>query len=428
MSESAVDRVLVVGAGMAGIEASLTLAAAGKYVSLVEREPVFGGQVIKCEEVFANMECSTCMAAPKQSDVLQNARIDLMTLTEVVDVQGEAGDFVVKLMKHARYVDGEACIGCNACFDPCPVSVPNRFEEGLGERKAVYISCPGALPNVPVIDPEHCVRFAGEDCSLCQEACVFEAIDYDQRDEEIEIHVSAIIVATGFELRNISQLPNVAYDPVGNIYTALEMERLYASNGPTEGAIVLRNGQAPASAAIIHCAGREEAGYCSAVCCMVGLKFVHYFKDKLPEIKLHQFITDLCIPGKSYQAFYEKQQHEVSIARYRSLSVAQRNGSATITYETDSGESETMDVDMVIVVPALVPATGAADLAEKLGIGWGEAGFYQAAPGSPSGVESSRAGIYIVGCGQGPKDIARSITQADAAVGRFLAMEQQRTQ
>jgi len=345
----------------------------------------------------------------------------------VSDVQGEAGDFTVKLLKHARYVDSEACIGCNACFDPCPVTVPNRFEENLGERKAIYTSCPGALPNVPAIDTENCVRFAGEDCTLCQEACVFEAIDYDQQDEEVEIHVSAIIVATGFELLDIGRLPNVEYDPAGSVYSALEMERLYASNGPTEGAIVLRNGEAPTSAAIIHCAGREDVGYCSAVCCMIGFKFVHYLKDKLPQIELHQFVTDLCIPGKSYQAFYEHLEHDVAIQRFRSLSVAQKNGTVTVTYETGTGASKSIEADMVIVAPALVPATGTAELAEALGISLGENGFYGSAPSSRSGVASDREGIYVVGCGQGPKDIARSVTQANAAVGQLLAQEQART-
>lgn len=415
------DTVLVIGAGMAGIEASLTLAAAGKDVCLVERAPLFGGQVIKCEEVFADMECSTCMAAPKQQDVLQNERINLMTLTEVSEVRGEAGDFTVTLAKRARYVDPDACIGCNACFDPCPVTVPNEFEEGLGERKAVYVSCPGALPNVPMIDTEHCVRFAGEECTLCQEACVFEAIDYDQRDEEIEIHVSAIIVATGFELLGLGELPDVEYDPSGSVYSALELERLYASNGPTEGELVLRNGEAPTSAAIVHCAGREQVGYCSAVCCMIGLKFVHYLKDKLPDIEIHELVTDLCIPGKSYQPFYEKTEHEVTLTRYRSLSVAQRNGSASISYETPSGKSETLDVDMVVISPPLIATEGTAELAEKLGIAVGESGFYESAPATRSGIESGREGIYVVGCGQGPKDIARSVTQANAAVGRLLA-------
>jgi heterodisulfide reductase subunit A len=420
-NKDADDQILVIGAGMAGIEASLSLAAAGKKVYLVEREPLFGGQVIKYEEVFANMECSTCMAAPKQQEVLQNERIELLTLSEVKEVQGEAGDFTVKITKKARYVDSEACIGCNACFDPCPVSLPNAFEEGLGERKAIYISCPGALPNVPTIDSENCVRFTGEDCNLCQEACMFEAIDFDQKDEGIEVRVSAIIVATGYHLLDVMQASGVEYSETGNVYTALEMERLYASNGQTGGKIVLRSGKEPSSAAIVHCIGRKEVGYCSGVCCMYSLKFVHYLTDKLPEIKLYEFVSDLCIPGKSYQAFYEKLKDKVQVTRFQNLSISQRDSTATISFQRPSGEDDTLKVDMVILAPAVVPAEGAMELAEVLGIRSGKTGFYETESESLSGVVSSREGIYLAGCAQGPKDIAKSITQADAAVGRLLA-------
>ncbi|MCK4411564.1 CoB--CoM heterodisulfide reductase iron-sulfur subunit A family protein, partial [Candidatus Bipolaricaulota bacterium] len=203
--------------------------------------------------------------------------------------------------------------------------------------------------------------------------------------------------------------------------TAMEMERLYASNGPTGGKIVLRSGKEPTSAAIVHCVGREEVGYCSAVCCMYSFKFVHYLADKLPEIKLYEFVSDLCIPGKRYQAFYEKLKDKVQITRFQNLAMSQQDGTPTISFQTPSGEDDTLEVDMVILAPAIVPAKGATELAEVLGIRRGEAGFYGTELGSLSGVDSGREGVYLAGCVQGPKDIARSITQADAAVGRLLA-------
>jgi heterodisulfide reductase subunit A len=342
-------------------------------------------------------------------------------MSEVKQVRGEAGDFTVTISKKARYVDIESCIGCNACFDPCPVSLPNEFEESLGERKAIYIPCPGALPNVPAIDTAHCLRFKGEECVLCQEACLFEAIDFEQKDEEIERKASAIIVATGFDPMDVQDIPESGYSKAGNVYTAMEMERLYASNGPTEGKISLRSGEEPGSAAIIHCVGRKDTGYCSAVCCMNSLKFIHYLKDKLPQIELYEFYSDLTVPGKTYQDFYEKLKDKVELIRFRDLKISQQNGKATIHYETLSGEDEALEVDMVILSPSIVPPKGASELAEVLGIRQELRGFYGVESATQSPAYSGREGIYLAGCIQGPKDIAESIAQADAAVGRILS-------
>jgi heterodisulfide reductase subunit A len=415
------NQVLIIGAGIAGIEASLTLADAGKKVYLVEREPLFGGKLIKFEEVFANMECSTCMAAPKQQEVLQHKNIELLTLCEVTDVQGEAGNFTVNVHKKARYINSVNCIGCNACFEPCPVSLPNTFEEHLGKRKAIYIPCPGALPNMPTIDTEHCLRFKGKDCQLCKDACMFEAIEFEQQDEDLELHVSSIIVATGYDLLDVKQRPDWSYTETGNVYTALEMERLYASNGPTEGKITLRNGKEPGSAAIIHCVGREETGYCSAVCCMYSLKFIHYLKHKLPQIQVYEFYSDLCIPGKRYQEFFEKTKDEGELIRFQTIHVEQQNGKANINYTTLAGGDNSLEVDMVILAPAVVPSAGGAELAKRLRIQQTEKGFFGAESMSHSPVYSGQDGIYLAGCVQGPKDIGESVIQADAAAGKILS-------
>jgi heterodisulfide reductase subunit A len=421
--KKAKDQVLVIGAGMAGIEASLTLAAADKNVYLVEKEPLFGGNVIKFEEVFANMECSTCMAAPKQQEVLQSEKIELLTLSKLKEVQGEAGNFVVKIEKKARYVSLENCIGCNECFEPCPVSLPNEFEEGLSNRKAIYTPCPGALPNAPSIDTAYCVRFTkGENCQLCKEACLFEAIDFEQKDEEVQLNVGAIIVATGFDLMDLEQIADCGYDGKVNVYTALEMERLYASNGPTEGKITLRNGKEPESAAMIHCIGREKAGYCSGVCCMYSFKFIHYLKDKLPEIKLHDFYSDLCIPGKSYQPFYEHLKDKTESIRFKDLKVAHQNGQVRINYKSLADQEEKLDVDMVILAPAVIPAEGASEMASILGIKQTENGFFGIQSSKRSPVESGSEGIYLAGCVLGPEDIGKAIAQADAAAGKVLAL------
>jgi len=412
--------VLVIGAGLAGMEASLLLAQSDRTVYLVEKTSYIGGNVIKFEEVFANMECSTCMVAPKQQDVLANENIELLTLTEVEDVQGSFGDFTVKVRKKARYVDMDACIGCNMCFEPCPVSLKNEFEEGLSERKAISVPCAGTLPNVPCIDVENCLRFKGEDCQECKEACMFEAIDYEQKDEHLELNVGAIVVTTGSTTIDPTGLPQYGYGKHNDVYTAFEFERIFASNGPTEGKIVLRNGEVPTSAAIIHCVGREEKGYCSAVCCMYSLKFIHYLKSKLPDISITELHSDICIPGKTYQKFYDKtKEMGIDLVRAKDIEVVSEDN--TVKYKNENGEECSVLGDMVILAPGIEPRYDASTLANILGIPQDEDGFFKEVLSEFACVATPKQGIFIAGCAQGPKDIQGSISQAEAAVGRVLS-------
>jgi len=416
--------VLVIGAGIAGIEASLILSKSDRKVHLVEKTSYTGGKSIKFEEVFSNMECSTCMLAPIQQQLLQDKNIKLLTLAEVTDVKGSYGDFTVKVNKKARYVDLVNCIGCNACFEPCPVSLKNEFEEGLSEKKAIFVPCAGALPNVPMIDTEHCLRFNGKkkDCKACQEACMFEAIDFNQKDEQIELKVGAIIVATGFDTYDIKKTSQYEYGKIDGVLSALEFERLYASNGPTEGKIVLKNGKVPKSAAIIHCVGRDEKGYCSSVCCLYSLKFNHYLKSKISEIKISEFYKDLCIPGKSHQKFYEKMKGTgTEFIRGNNIEVTKQGQGIVIKYLDESGKKNNKTVDMVILAPAIVPKNDAVDVAKNLDISVDDYGFFKEQDQNVSSVVSSKPGIFVVGCSQGPKNIQDSVSQASAAVGKILS-------
>ena len=414
--------VLVIGAGIAGIQASLMLSKADRKVHLVEKTSYTGGTTIKFEEVFSNMECSTCMIAPIQQELLQDKNINLLTLSEIEEVKGSPGDFTVKVNKKARYVDMVNCIGCAACFEPCPVSLKNEFEEGLSERKAIYVPCAGALPNVPMIDTENCLRFKGKKCTACQEACMFEAIDYNQKDEKLELKVGAIVVATGFNILDSKKLPKYGYGKFDDVYSALEFERLYASNGPTEGNIVLKNGKPPKSVAIIHCVGRDEKGYCSSVCCMYSLKFNHYLKTKIPEIKISEFYTDLCIPGKAHQKFYDKMKEtKVNMIRANGIEVKKQGQGMAVDYNNGSGKKSTLPVDMVILAPAIEPSTDTSKLAKTLGINLDEYGFFREESPEGSSIISSKPGIFIAGCSQGAKNIQESVSQATAAVGKILS-------
>ena len=418
--------VLVIGAGIAGIEASLLLSNSGAKVYLVEKASYFGGNIIKWEEVFPNMECATCMIAPKQQELLQNENIELLTLSEVNAVEGSVGDFTVKVKKKARNVNLDNCIGCNECFGPCPVQVDNEFEERLSKRKAIYIPCAGALPNAPVIDTDNCLRFKGEDCQLCQEACMFEAIDYDQKDEELELRVGAIVVATGFKTFDLTQSPQYGYKKLNNVYSIVEVERLCASNGPTEGKIVLQDGEAPKSAAIIHCVGREEKGYCSSVCCMASIKQAHFLKNKIPGIKIAQLYSDLCVPGRTYQKFYEEvRESGIDFIRATVDEVTQQGAGLGIKYTTEDGEKNTLNVDMLILAPAIEPAVDSPKLAQILSIPQDEYGFFGEKEPDLDSVDTAREGVFIAGCAQSPKDVPDTVAEAEATVGRILSLSRQ---
>jgi len=415
--------MLVIGGGIAGIEASLLLANSGRKVYLVEKTSYTGGNVIKFEDVYPNMDCATCMIAPKQQELLDNENIELLTLSQVESVNGSLGNFSVGIKKKAGYVDLENCIGCGACYDPCPVEVDNEFEERLSKRKAIYIPCAGALPNVPVIDTENCLRFKGQDCQACQEACVFEAIDFTQQDEELQLKVGAIVVATGFKSFDLSQTTQYGYAKLSNVYSAMEVERLLASNGPTEGQITLKNGGPPASVAIIHCVGREEKGYCSSVCCMASLKLSHFLKKKLPEVKITQFYSDLCIPGKAYQRFYEEvKESGVDFIRATVSGVSQAGKELALKYKTEDGRENTLTADMAILNPAVEPGADSTKLAEILNIPQSKDGFFSEKEPDLTSVATAQDGIFIAGCAQGPKDIAETVAEAEATAGRILSL------
>jgi heterodisulfide reductase subunit A len=415
--------VLVIGAGIAGIEASLLLANSGRKVYLVEKTSYIGGNTIKFEEVFPNMDCATCMIAPKQQELLANENIELLTLSQVEAVSGSFGDFSVRIKKKARYVDLENCIGCGACFDPCPVEVDNEFEEKLSKRKAIYVPCAGALPNVPTIDTKNCLHFKGQECQACQEVCTFEAIDFTRQDEEFEFKVGAIVVATGFKLFELSKTTQYGYKKLSDVYSAMEAERICASNGPTQGQIILQNGEPPQSVAIIHCVGREEKGYCSSVCCMASLKLSHFFKKKLPELKITHFYSDLCIPGKAYQKFYEEvKESGVDFIRAAVTEVSQSGKELAINYKTEEGKENTLTADMVILNPALEPGVDSSKLAAILNIPQSKDGFFSEKEPDLTSIDTVQEGIFIAGCAQGPKDIAETVAEAEATVGKILSL------
>jgi heterodisulfide reductase subunit A len=420
---------LVVGAGITGISAALTLAQKNRKVYLVEKLPCIGGKVARYEDVFPNLECASCILDPILDEVLHNEHIDILTLSEVQEVLGFYGNFLVRVNKKARFVDSGTCIGCGACVETCPVRVTNEYNEGLDERRAIYIPYAGALPNIAVIDKEHCLRWQGEACSACKEACPFGSIIYEETDQARQLRVGAIVLAPGFDLFDPAKAPQYGYGKIDSVYTSLEFERLVNSTGPTEGKILLRNGQVPENIALVHCVGSRTSQFhehCSAVCCMYLIKFAHQVNGKLPAASITGFYSDLCLPGKGAQGFFNKIVRDVNIQLMHmkdpdSIEITQEDEKTVIRFMDLQGKSRAVVSDMVVLAPAMEGARDAGTLAKLFDIAQGEGGFFVEEGTRLLPVATAMEGIFIAGCAQGPKDIQSSVAQGQAAAGRILS-------
>ena len=415
--------VLVIGAGVAGMKASLLLASAGRRVHLVENSSVIGGRLIRCEDIFPAMECATCMVSPMQQDVLRNDLINLVTLGDILSVEGSNGDFHVRIRMQASCVDPVACIGCAECWNACPVEVNNEYEENLSKRKAISVPCAGALPNVPWIDREHCLRWNDdENCSLCAEACVFAAVDYSQVDSEFEITVSDIIVSTGYQPSPGDEIEKFKWGICPGVFTASEFERYYSSNGPTSGELVTKEGQKPESAAIIvHTCG---TGSHSSINTMYSLKFLHYLSEKLPDIRPVVFLdasySPIALEDRYHQKWMTAEADVVLYTQIPEVHTAGDSNTLSITCSTAEGSFST-EADMLVLGTSMLPSTGTLKFIELLGIECSDAGFALKPEPGLSSVETTVPGIFAAGCSGGPQDIASSVTEAAAAVGRVLS-------
>jgi heterodisulfide reductase subunit A2 len=421
--------VLVVGAGMAGISAALTLAHKGRKVYLVEKAPCIGGKVARYEDVFPNLECASCILDPLLDSVLHHKGIQLWTLSEVQELLGYYGNFTVKVNKKARFVDQQTCIGCGACLEVCPVTVSNEYNEGLDTRKAIFIPYPGALPNLAAIDKAHCLRWQGEACRACKEACPFGSINYEETDEIAEASIGAVVIATGFDCFDVKKAPQYGYGDIDDVYTSLEFERLVNANGPTAGRIELKNGRPPESVALIHCVGSRSTEYhrhCSAVCCTYLLKFAHQVHEKLPGVPITNFYSDLCLPGKEAQPFFDKVSEKAKVRHVHlkdsgSITITKGNGRARLEYTDVCGRSQSLTYDMVLLAPAMEGAQDAQRLSRIFDAALGEAGFFVEQQTMLEPVSTALEGVLISGCAQGPKDIPGAVAQGQAAAGKIVS-------
>ena len=420
--------VLVVGAGVAGISAARTLSQKGRRVFLVERSPCIGGQAALYEDLYPDMNCAACLLEPELDAVLHDERIEIFTLGEVLSAKGYPGNFCVTVKQHARYIDPERCIGCGACVAVCPVTVPNAFDAARGTRPAVYIAYPGSLPHVAVIDPEHCLHLAGGACRACQDACPFDAVDYEMADTTRELAVGAVVIATGFKPFDPARSARYGTPAVKNVITGFAFERLVNSTGPTGGRIVLADGTVPTSVAFLHCVGsRTEAfnDYCSGVCCRVSFKHARQVRRQLPDAVIHHFYSDLCLPGKDAQRFFNRVCEDTGARLHRmaapdAIQLSQADGSVSIATTDPSGRVDTTAVQLVVLATAMEPAAGSDRLAACFDLGLDQDGFFEKSHSISRPVDSVREGIGIAGCCQGPSDISAAVAQGQASAGRIL--------
>jgi heterodisulfide reductase subunit A len=427
--------VLVIGAGPAGMKAALSIAQSGRKAVLVEKTPAIGGMPVLYEEIFPNLECGSCMLEPLIDEVLHgeySTRIELLTLSEVEEVLGYYGNFVVRIRKGSRYVDLDKCIGCAECLEPCPVQVRNSFNFGLDVTKAISFPFTGALPNAPSIDSSRCLRFLGEECSMCKESCPIEgAIVYQEEEEVIERKVGAILVAVGADLYDPLKLPNLGYGRIFGVYTSLEFERILSSNGPTEGQIKNMGGCEPSSICIVHCAGSldpDHKEYCSGICCQSAFKYNHMIEKQLPGTKIYHLFKELVIPGKDEFSLHReaKENPNAEFIRYKdigdiSVDAPGERENIQVDYVDASGREGSFMTDMVVLCMAMVPPLSAEVLEERLGITRDEAGFFEELHGRLDSVQSRVRGIYLSGTCRSPMDIQKAMDQAMASAGYVLA-------
>ncbi len=423
---------LVVGGGIAGIQAALKIADSGHKVYLVEREPSIGGHMAQLDKTFPTLDCSACILTPKMTLVGSHPHIELLTYSEVEEVSGYIGNFKVKIRKKARYVDEDKCTGCGVCQTKCPWKVDSEFEAGLGQRKAIYTPFAQAVPNIPVIDREHCAYFLSGKCRACEKFCEAKAINFDQQDKTVEVEVGSIIVATGFNVFDPTPIYQYGYKRLDNVITSLEFERMVNSSGPTGGNIVLKDGSTPESIAIIHCVGSRDEKYheyCSRVCCMYSMKFAHLIKEHT-DAEVYEFYIDIRSFGKGFEEFYNRVLSEKTIfIRGRPAEITniaekpEEEGKLIIQFEdTLLGRQRRLPVDMVILSVALEPQPDAEAVARLFNISRSADGFFLERHPKLDPVATMTDGIFVAGCCQGPKDIPDTVAQASAAAAEALAM------
>ncbi|HUS87694.1 MAG TPA: CoB--CoM heterodisulfide reductase iron-sulfur subunit A family protein [Bacteroidales bacterium] len=434
------DTTLVIGGGIGGIQASLEIAGGNKKVYLLEKSSTIGGHMAMFDKTFPTLDCAACILTPKMVEVGQHPNIEMLTYSELLGVEGTPGNYTVKILKKARRVNLALCIGCGTCAEKCPSKAPSEFDAYTTLRKAIYIAFPQAVPNKYVIDADNCTYVKNGKCGVCVKFCPVDGcINLDEKDETIELNVGNIIVATGFKPFDPTVMEQYGYGKFPNVITSLELERLINASGPTGGKITFRtrdkkgnwifdpatSDNLPRSFAIIHCIGSRDNNhhkYCSRVCCMYSLKLAHLLKEKVPDAPVYEYFIDMRAFGKGYEEFYERIKSEgVLIIRGRTARIVEKDGKLVLRTEDILGDRlvET-SVDMVVLSVGIEPREDAGSLASMLKVETDEYGWFRETGGNMDPVSTLRAGIYLAGVCQGPKDIPDTVAHASAAAANVL--------
>jgi heterodisulfide reductase subunit A2 len=425
-------RAVVIGGGVAGIQASLDIANGGHQVLLIEREPSIGGHMSQLSETFPTLDCSQCILTPRMVEVAQHPNITLWSYSEVIGLDGFVGNFTVKVRKKAKSIDEHLCTGCGLCTQKCPVrKIPSEFEQGLGTRPAIYTPFPQAVPNKPVIDKLNCTYYLKGRCRLCEKVCPTQAIRFDQPDEVVEVQAGAIVLATGYDIKRADFFPEYGYGKYKDVIDGLQFERLASASGPTNGMIRRpSDGQIPKKIVFVACAGSRDPAkgieYCSKICCMYTAKHAMLYKHKVHDGTPYVFYMDIRAGGKDYDEF-TRRAIEVDRTQYirgRVSRIYERDGKLIVVgADTLLGAQKVeIEADMVVLATASVANPGSEELAQIVHVSYDRYKFFAEAHPKLKPVETNTAGIFLAGACQAPKDIPESVSAASGAAAKVLGL------
>jgi Heterodisulfide reductase, subunit A and related polyferredoxins len=423
---------LVIGGGVAGIQAALDIANCGHKVIMVERQPSIGGHMSQLSETFPTLDCSQCILTPRMVEIAQHPNITLYTYAEIESLDGFIGNFTVKIRKKSKSLDENLCTGCGLCTTKCPQKkIPNEFERGLGFRPAIYVPFPQAVPNKPVIDKENCTYYIKGKCKVCEIVCPTKAIRFDQPDEILEVEVGAIVLCTGFDVLKPDFFPEYGYGKYKDVIDGLQFERLASASGPTNGEIRRpSDGAIPKKIVFVACAGSRDPAkgieYCSKICCMYTAKHAMLYKHKVHDGVPYVFYMDIRAGGKMYEEFVRRAivEEETQYIRGRVSTIYEKNGKLIVKGADTlmGGKAVEIEADMVVLATAGIASCGSEELAQKMHVSYDSHKFFAEAHPKLKPVETNTAGIFLAGACQAPKDIPETVAAASGAAVKVAAL------